>query len=114
MASTTAKAPAAKAPNGAATQTKAPSRANGSTPEGFSPQDTRLLKVVRTNIQTIVAGILSMASRSGEERDYTRMNECQTLAGQLSQLGGLAAATTASATASAPATMAAAAGAGGT
>jgi hypothetical protein len=99
----------AKAPNGAA-RTTAPSSANGSPTERLSQQDTRLLKLVRTNIQPIVAGVLAMASRSGEERDYARMNECQTLASQLATLGGLASATAGAA--SAPAAMTAAAGAG--
>ncbi|WP_180540757.1 hypothetical protein [Nevskia soli] len=52
-------------------------------------QDAKLVTYVRGNIEPIVAGLIAMSAHAGEERDWQTMNEYQTLAGQLSQLGGL-------------------------
>jgi hypothetical protein len=92
------------------TGAKAPTNAKTAPPSApTAQQDAKIASYVRANAPHIVAGLIAVASRMSEARDWSGMNEYQTMAGKLSDLCGLKAATAAPPAAN-TATMAAAAG----
>jgi hypothetical protein len=100
MPSNTAKTPSVP------TSTLAKSTPAGASQQQDAKQDSKLVAFVRGNSKLISAGLLGMAAKCGQERDWDGMHEYQTLAGQLTTLAGAGQPSGSQQ----PATMAAAAG----